>query len=65
MFLRDNPDLAREIDHKLRVALKLVRSESPEAAGPTAIPGAPEGKGPAPVADPGRMRARAPRAPGP
>jgi len=65
VFLRDNPDLAREIEHKLRVVLKLVRAESPDAASPPPPPDAADVKSPAPGGDPARVRPRVPRAPGP
>jgi recombination protein RecA len=32
LFLKDNPDLATEIDGKLRIALKLVKEEAPQEA---------------------------------
>jgi recombination protein RecA len=58
LFLRDNPDLAREIDQKLRVLLKLTRGAEPVEA-PEAKPAAPS------AVDPGRARPRAPRASAP
>jgi recombination protein RecA len=67
LFLRDNPDLTREIDQKLRAILKLTRSEreAPDAMAPTAGPGAAEPKPVAPGIDPARLRPRAPRASAP
>ena len=59
LFLRDNPDLAREIDQKLRALLKLTR-------GAEGAPEVPEAKAAtAPTSDVARMRPRAPRASAP
>jgi recombination protein RecA len=38
VFLRDNPDLAKEIDHKLRVALNMIKVEPSEEAAPADVP---------------------------
>jgi recombination protein RecA len=67
IFLRDNPDLAREIDQKLRSQLKLTRAEreAAEAAAPAAQASTGDGKPTAPSSDPSRLRPRAPRASAP
>ena len=72
LFLKDNPDLANEVDHKVRVALGLVTEAAPEAAEiseTTEASPAPsaEQKQPAPPTsiEKGRTRARPPRASAP
>jgi recombination protein RecA len=62
VFLKDNPDLATEIDGKLRVALNLVPETAQEQADePTKTEAQPAGPHPAPAGK-GRGRGRAPRA---
>ncbi len=69
VFLRDNPDLAREIDLKLRALLKLTRAEQRETTTDVAASGSPltpgETKSATPTADASRLRPRAPRASAP
>jgi recombination protein RecA len=67
IFLKDNPDLAREIDQKLRSQLKLTRAEreAAEAAAPAAQTSTGDGKPTAQSSDPSRLRPRAPRASAP
>ena len=55
-FLKDNPDLATEIDGKVRVELGLVRKESPTAEGSAPA----EGKNPADTASPEREQTARP-----
>jgi recombination protein RecA len=64
VFLRDNPDLAKEIDHKLRVELKMVKDESTADVAETESPAKIQEQSP----DNGkkgkaRTRDRAPQAP--
>jgi recombination protein RecA len=63
LFLKDNDELAAEIDQKLRVALKLVRSEPEAGGGETPEEPKRDGRGSgAPTVAPERGRGRAPGA---
>jgi len=64
MFLRDNPDLANEIDHKLRIALKLITVEPSVDTAPTEVPAkTEEPSSNSPTKDKARTRGRAPQSP--
>ena len=64
VFLRDNPDLAKEIDHKLRVELKMVKDESTADVAETESPGKiPEQSPDNGKKNKARTRDRAPQAP--
>jgi recombination protein RecA len=67
LFLRDNPDLAKEVDHKVRVALGLIAEPTPEAAQVSAKPSSeqePAAARPTSI-DKGRARNRPSRASAP
>ena len=73
LFLRDNPDLAQEVDRKVRVALGLVNEAAPEPAeavaaaaqtAPAPSPGQDKPSRPTSI-DKGRSRGRTPRVPAP
>jgi recombination protein RecA len=66
VFLVDNPDLATEIDTKVRIALKLIPDpDAPPAVvdEPTTANVASSAPIPVPAAAEGRSRSRAPRVP--
>jgi recombination protein RecA len=69
VFLRDNPELAREIDLKLRALLKLTRAEQRETTTDVAASASPTSAGDTKTAtqtaDASRLRPRAPRASAP
>jgi recombination protein RecA len=73
LFLRDNPDLAKEVDRKVRVALGLVNESAPEPAEAAAAdeqgtpaPSSGQGQPSRPTSiDKGRPRGRTPRASAP
>jgi len=66
LFLRDNTDLAKEIEHKIRVALEMVpkgqNGEAEKAVAPAEATATPENTA-KPTAPPVRGRGRAPQAP--
>jgi recombination protein RecA len=66
LFLKDNPDLARELDRQLRVALGLIKPAAVESGGePTADRPAAEDVPRAVGSDKSAVRGRAPRASAP
>jgi recombination protein RecA len=65
LFLRDNVDLAAEIEHKIRVVLEMVRPDgngATDTAVPAAEPAEAAGKPAKPAATPARRRGPAPSA---